>query len=118
MLFYFIQKQKMQSPEQYKSLNAEERKTVVLNLIDKCWYGKTPEIVNTLTDDQFDFLFNYVFVASKEERVKMLDTIQKKYETAVNNLKTIAKELQKLDIQFSELLAQKEDAEEFMKNIM
>lgn len=107
----------MRLPEQYKNLNAEEKRAIVLNLINKCWYERTPKIVNHLTDEQVDFLFNYVFTESKEEREKMWKTIQNKYETAVKNLKTIAKRLQKLDLQFAELLAQKKDAEEFIKNI-
>ncbi len=107
----------MELPEQYKNLNSDERRTIVLNLINKCWYEKKPEIVNNLTDEQVDFLFNYVFVASKEEREKMLDDMQNKYENAIKNLKVIAERLQRLDLQFAELLAQREDTNEFMKNI-
>jgi hypothetical protein len=43
----------------------------------------------------------------------MLDTIQKKYESEIKSLKAIAKKLQKLDFQFAELLAQREDAQNF-----
>ncbi len=115
--FYFIQKYKMDLPEQYKNLNEEWRREIVLNLIDRCWYEKNPKIVNSLTDEQINFLFNYVFIASKEERAKMLDTIQKKYESEIKSLKAIAKKLQKLDFQFAELLAQREDAQNFWKSI-
>jgi hypothetical protein len=41
----------------------------------------------------------------------------KKYETTLQDLKEIAAKLQSLDLEFSELLAQKQDRDEFMKNI-
>lgn len=107
----------MKLPEQYKNLNANEKRTIVSNLVNKYWYEKTPEIVNNFTDEQVDFLFNYIFTESKEEREKMWNNMQKKYETTIKNLKVIAERLQKLDLQFAELLAQREDTCEFMKNI-
>jgi hypothetical protein len=43
--------------------------------------------------------------------------MRKEYETTIEDLKEIAKKLQNLDLEFSELLAQKEDKDEFMRNI-
>lgn len=107
----------MNIPEQYKNLNANEKRTVVLNLINECWYEETPKIVNELTDVQIDFLFNYIFTESKEEREKMCNDMLKKYETSIKDLRVIAENLRNLDLQFAELLAQREDTEEFKRNI-
>lgn len=107
----------MNIPKQYKNLSADEKRTVVLNLINECWYEKTPEIVSELTNAQIDFLFNYIFSESREEREKMCDDMQKNYETAIRDLRVIAENLRNLDLQFAELLAQREDTEEFKRNI-
>lgn len=73
-------------------------------------------MVDNLTDEQVEFLFKYFFTESKEEREKMWNDMRIKYESALNDLKEIAKKMQKLNLQFAELLAKKEDAEEFRKN--
>ena len=39
--------------------------------------------------------------------------MQKKYETAISDLKMIADKLQKLNLQFSEILIENQDAEDF-----
>lgn len=107
----------MDLPEQYKNLTKEEKRVIVLNLISQYWNKKYQETVNNLTDEQIEFLFKYFFTKSKEEREKMWNEMKKKYETTLKELKDLAKKLQKLDLQFAELLAKKKDAEEFRKNI-
>jgi hypothetical protein len=74
-------------------------------------------MIDNLTDEQVEFLFKYFFTESKEEREKMRNEVRKKYETAINDLEKVANKLQKLKLQFAELLANKEDAEEFRRNI-
>ena len=107
----------MDLPEQYKNLTKEEKRIVVLNLISQYWNKKYQETMDNLTDEQVDFLFKYFFTKSKEDREKMWNNMKKKYETALKEIKELAKRLQKLDLQFAELLAKKKDAEEFRKNI-
>ena len=43
--------------------------------------------------------------------------MQKKYEATIKDLKEVAEKLQKINLQFTELLAQQEDIEEFSRNI-
>jgi exonuclease VII small subunit len=43
----------------------------------------------------------------------MWNDVQKKYESALNELEKIANRLQKLNLQFAELLAEREDIESF-----
>ncbi len=74
-------------------------------------------MVDSLTDEQVEFLFKYFFTESKEEREKMWSDMKKKYESALNDLENVANRLQKLNLQFAELLAKKQDAEEFRRNI-
>lgn len=106
----------MKLPEQYKNLTKQEKRVVVLNLIAQYWNKKYQEMMNNLTEEQVDFLFKYFFTESKEEREKMWNNMRKKYESALKDLEEIAKKLQKLDLQFAELLATKKDAEEFRKS--
>ena len=73
-------------------------------------------MVDGLTDEQVEFLFTYFFTESKESRDRMWNDMQKKYELVLKDLKEVADKLQKLNLQFSELLAEKQDIEEFKKN--
>ena len=107
----------MKLPEQYKNLTIEQKRIVVSNLIAQYWNKKYQEMIDNLTDEQVEFLFKYFFTESKEEREKMRNEVRKKYETAINDLEKVANKLQKLKLQFAELLANKEDAEEFRRNI-
>ena len=65
-------------------------------------------MVDSLTDEQVEFLFKYFFTESKEEREKMRNDMKKKYESALNDLENVANRLQKLNLQFAELLAKKQ----------
>ncbi len=106
----------MDLPEQYKNLDINQKRTIVANLIAQYWNKKIQEMVDGLNDDQIEFLFTYFFTESKEKREKMWNEMQKKYELVLQELEQVADRLQKLNLQFSELLAAKEDVEEFGKN--
>ena len=107
----------MELPEQYKNLTIEEKRIVVLNLISQFWDENVQEEINGFSDEQIDFLFTYFFTESKEEREKMWYDMQKKYEATIKDLKEVAEKLQKINLQFAELIAQQEDVEEFSRNI-
>ena len=107
----------MKLPEHYKNLNAEQKRTVIVNLISEFWNEDIQGRIDGFNDDQIDFLFTYFFTESKEKRDRMWDDMIKEYETTLQDLKEIAAKLQSLDLEFSELLAQKQDRDEFMKNI-
>ena len=107
----------MKLPEHYKNLDAEQKRTVIVNLISEFWNENIQERILNFNDDQINFLFTYFFTESKEKRDRMRDDMRKEYETTIEDLKEIAKKLQNLDLEFSELLAQKEDKDEFMRNI-
>lgn len=105
----------MDLPEQYKNLDINQKRTIVANLIAQYWNKKIQEMVDGLNDDQIEFLFTYFFTESKEKREKMWNEMQKKYELVLQELEQVADRLQKLNLQFSELLAAREDVEEFGK---
>lgn len=105
----------MKIPEQFNNLDISKKRLIVSNLIMHYWSKKTQELVKNLRDDQIDFLFTYFFTESKETREKMWNDVQKKYESALNELEKIANRLQKLNLQFAELLAEREDIESFWK---
>ncbi len=105
----------MKIPEQFNNLDISKKRLIVSNLIMHYWNKKTQELVKNLRDDQIDFLFTYFFTESKETREKMWNDVQKKYESALNELEKIANRLQKLNLQFAELLAEREDIESFWK---
>lgn len=107
----------MKLPEQYKNLTIDQKRIVVSNLVAQYWNKKYQDMVDSLTDEQVEFLFKYFFTESKEEREKMWSDMKKKYESALNDLENVANRLQKLNLQFAELLAKKQDAEEFRRNI-
>lgn len=105
----------MKIPEQFNNLDISKKRLIVSNLIMHYWNKKTQELVKNLRDDQIDFLFTYFFTESKETREKMWNDVQKKYESALNELEKIANRLQKLNLQFAELLGEREDIESFWK---
>ena len=105
----------MKVPEQYSNLDIDKKRLIVSNLVIHYWNEKTQELVKNLRDDQIDFLFTYFFTESKETREKMWNDVQKKYESALNELEKIADRLQKLNLQFAELLAERDDIESFGK---
>jgi hypothetical protein len=49
-------------------------------------------------------LFNYFFTESKEERERMWDSMQKKYEAALKEIEIIAEQIQMMDLKYRELL--------------
>ncbi len=106
----------MKLPEQYKDLDIKQKKIVVSNLIMQYWNEENQDMIDGLTNEQVEFLFTYLFTESKEIRDRMRDNMQKKYELLLKDLKNVADKLQKLNLQFSELLAEKQDIEEFKKN--
>lgn len=106
----------MKLPEQYKNLTIDQKRVVVLNLIDEYWNKKYQETIAHLTNEQVEFLFKYFFTESKEEREKMWNEMKKKYETALHDLKRLTNKLQSLNLEFAELLSKREDAEEFKRS--
>jgi len=106
----------MKLPEQYKKLDIDQKRVIVSNLIDQYWNKKTQKLVENLSNDQVDFLFTYFFTESRETRERMWDDMQKKYELVLKELEQVADKLQKLNLEFSELLAKKNDIEDFKKN--
>lgn len=107
----------MKLPEQYKNLTKQEKRIIVLNLIDEYWNKKYKDMTDNLTEEQVEFLFKYFFTESKEEREKMWMDMRTKYENAVKDLEKLTNKLQKLNLEFAELLAKRKDAEEFKNNI-
>ena len=105
----------MKIPEEYDNLDIDKKRLIVTNLVVHYWNEKTQKLVKNLRDDQIDFLFTYFFTESKETREKMWNDVQRKYESALHELEKIANRLQKLNLQFAELLAEKEDIESFGK---
>ena len=106
----------MKLPEHYKNLTIEQKRIVVLNLIDQYWNKEYQEIIDNLTDEQVEFLFRYYFTESREERDKMRNEMKKKHETALHNLKKLTDKLKKLNLEFAELLSKRADAEEFRRS--
>ena len=73
-------------------------------------------MVENFNEDQIEFLFTYFFTESRETRERMWDDMQKKYEIVLKELEQVADRLQKLNLEFSELLVSKQDIEEFGKD--
>lgn len=107
----------MKLPDHYKNLDMNQKKAIIADLVSQLWNESIQNEIAWFNDEQIEFLFTYFFTESKEEREKMRYDTRNKYQTAVKNLKMLAERLQKLDFRFAELLAQKEDAESFWKNI-
>lgn len=107
----------MKLPEHYRNLDADQKRTVIVNLISEFGNQDIQGRIDNFNDDQINFLFTYFFTESKEKRDRMWEDMRKEYETTIQDLKEIAAKLQSLDLELSEILAQKEDRDEFMKNI-
>lgn len=106
----------MQLPEQYQNLDIEKKRLIVSNLVTHYWNERTQELVKNLGDDQIDFLFTYFFTESKEAREKMWNDMQEKYVSVLKELEQISEKLQNINIQLSELLAEREDIASFGKD--
>ena len=107
----------MKLPDHYKNLDVNQKRIIIADLLSQLWNWSIQNQVAWFNDEQVEFLFTYFFTESKEEREKMWYDMKNKYQAVVKDLKVLAERLQKLDFRFSELLAQKEDAESFGKNI-
>lgn len=107
----------MQLPEQYKNLNIDQKRLIVRNLISQFWNPKVQEMVEGFNEDQIEFLFTYFFTEDKEVREKMWNDMQRKYETVLRELEQVADKLQTINLQLSELLAEREDVASFWKDI-
>ena len=94
----------MKLPEQYQNLTIEEKRIVVANLISEFWDQKIQWLTDRVWDAQIEFLFNYFFTESKEERERMWDSMQKKYEAALKEIEIIAEQIQMMDLKYRELL--------------
>ena len=106
----------MQLPEQYKNLDISQKRLIVHNLISQFWNPKVQEMVESFNEDQIEFLFTYFFTESKEVRERMWNDMQKKYETVLKELEQVADKLQTINLQLSELLAEREDIATFGKD--
>ena len=106
----------MQLPEQYKDLDITKKRLIVHNLISQFWNQKVQKMVDGFNEDQIEFLFTYFFTESKEVREKMWNAMQKTYESVLKELEQVANKLQSINLQLSELLAEKEDVESFWKD--
>ena len=100
----------MKLPEQYQNLTIEEKRTVVANLISEFWDQKIQWLTDRGGDAQIEFLFNYFFTESKEEREKMWNEMQHKYESALKEIEIIAEQIQMMDLKYRELLWTRNDA--------
>lgn len=105
----------MKLPDHYKNLDIKEKRIVVANLISQFWNKKIQDMVDGFNDDQIVFLFDYFFTESKEERERLWDNMQKKYEETLKEIEHIAEQIQLLNIQYREFLSAKKDIEEFLK---
>lgn len=99
----------MKLPEQYQNLTIDEKRTVVANLISEFWDQKIQWLTERVWDVQIEFLFNYFFTESKEEREKMWNEMQSKYESALREIEIIAQQIQMMDLKYKELLWSRED---------
>lgn len=106
----------MKIPEQYKDLSIDKKRVVVHNLLSWFWNEKAQETAKKFNEDQIEFLFTYFFTESKEEREKMWNDMQKKYESLLKELEQVADKLQTINLKLSELLAEREDIESFWKD--
>lgn len=113
--FFIYANMVMKLPEQYKNLTIEQKRTVVANLIAQYWNDWIQNLADNLSDEQVEFLFTYFFTESREDRERMWQNMQKKYETALKEVEYIAEKIQMLNIQYKEFLASKKDVETFLK---
>lgn len=102
----------MKLPEQYKNLTLEQKKNVISNLISQFWNEKIQWLSDHLWDSQIEFLFSYFFTESKEERDRMWNDMQKKYESALQEIEHIAQQIQLMNLKYKELLDTKADLDD------
>lgn len=105
----------MRLPEQYKNLDIDKKRIIVNNLISQFWNEKTQKMVKDFREEQVEFLFEYFFTDSKEDREKMWNDMQKRYISVLKELEQISNKLQNVNLQLSELLARREDYISFGK---
>jgi len=106
----------MKLPEQYKNLDIEQKRLIVHNLISQFWNEKTQEMVKNFNEEQVEFLFTYFFTDSREDRERMWHDMQQKYVSLLRELEQISNKLQNINLQLSELLAEREDIASFGKD--
>ena len=106
---------RMKLPEQYKNLTIEQKRIVVANLIAQYWDDWIQNLADNIADEQVEFLFTYFFTESREERERMWQDMQKKYEATLKEVEYIAERIQMLNIQYKEFLASRKDVETFLK---
>lgn len=106
----------MHLPEQYKNLDINQKRLIVHNLISQFWNEKVQEMVEWFNEDQIEFLFTYFFTEDKEVRERMWNDMQRTYESVLKELEQVADRLQNINLQLSELLAEREDVESFGQN--
>ena len=99
----------MKLPEQYQNLTIDEKRTVVANLISEFWDQKIQWLTERVWDAQIEFLFKYFFTESKEDREKMRNEMQRRYESALKEIEFIAEQIQMMDLKYRELLWCRED---------
>ena len=106
----------MHLPEQYKNLDINQKRLIVHNLISQFWNEKVQEMVEWFNEDQIEFVFTYFFTEDKEVRERMWNDMQRTYESVLKELEQVADRLQNINLQLSELLAEREDVESFGQN--
>ena len=106
----------MKLPDHYKELDMDQKRTIVANLISHFWNKQIQEQINSFSSDQVEFLFKYFFTESRETRERMWFDMQTQYETTLKEIEYIAEKIQRLNIEYSEMLAAEEDKENFLKN--
>jgi phage-related minor tail protein len=60
-------------------------------------------------------LFTYFFTESKEKRERMWYDMQTEYESTLRELEYIAQQIQMLNIEYKEFLAEESDKKTFLK---
>jgi len=105
----------MKKPDHYKNLDQDQKRTVVANLISQFWNEEIQRQINKFNEDQIDFLFTYFFTESKEKRERMWYDMQTEYESTLRELEYIAQQIQMLNIEYKEFLAEESDKKTFLK---
>ena len=106
----------MQLPVQYQNLDINQKRLIVDNLISQYWNPDVQEMVEGFSEEQIEFLFTYFFTEDKEVRERMWNDMQNKYNTVLKELEKVANKLQNINLQLSELLAEREDVASFGKD--
>ena len=105
----------MKKPDHYKNLDQDQKRIVVANLISQFWNEEIQRQINKFNEDQIDFLFTYFFTESKEKRERMWYDMQTEYESTLRELEYIAQQIQMLNIEYKEFLAEESDKKAFLK---